>query len=64
MGRSIVRIQAWQENFLFSKPFKPALGAHPVSYLVGTGVVSPGGIKLPECEVDHSRSSGAEVKNE
>jgi hypothetical protein len=46
-------------------------GAHPVSYLVGTGVLSRGvgewvgwGVKMLGCEVDHSRSSRAEVKNE
>jgi hypothetical protein len=37
-------------------------GAHPASYPVGTGVLSPE-IKTPEREADHSLPSSDEVKN-
>jgi hypothetical protein len=37
-------------------------GAHPASYPVGTGALSPG-IKRPGREADHSPPTSAEVKN-
>jgi hypothetical protein len=37
-------------------------GAHPASYLMGTGVLSQG-IKRPGREADHSPQASAEVKN-
>jgi hypothetical protein len=36
-------------------------GAHPISYPIGTGVLSLG-IKRP-CRADHSSPSSAEIKN-
>jgi len=37
-------------------------GAHPASYPVGTGALSPG-VKWPECEADHWPPFSAKVKN-
>jgi len=31
----------WQEIFLFSEASRPTLGAHPASYLMGTGSSLP-----------------------
>jgi hypothetical protein len=39
-------------------------GAHPASYLMGTGGPFPGGKERPGRDADHSPPSGAEVKNE
>jgi hypothetical protein len=36
--------------------------AHPASYQVGTGGISPG-IKRPGCEAEHSPATSGEVKN-
>jgi hypothetical protein len=38
--------------FLFSTSSRPALGAHPASYTMGTGALCPG-VKWPEREADH-----------
>jgi hypothetical protein len=38
-------------------------GAHPASYLMGTGGSFPG-VKLPGCGADHSLPPSVEVKNE
>jgi len=37
-------------------------GAHPASYLMGTGVLIPA-VKQPEREADHSPTSSANVRN-
>jgi hypothetical protein len=37
-------------------------GAHPASYLMGTGVFAPGGKARPGRDADHSPPSSAEVK--
>jgi len=42
--------------------FQTSSGAHPTSYMVGTGILSLG-VKWPGCEADHLPSSGAKVKN-
>jgi hypothetical protein len=39
-------------------------GAHPASYLMGTGGPSPGSKARPGRDADHSSPSSAEVKNE
>jgi hypothetical protein len=39
-------------------------GAHPASYTMGTGVLSPGVKARPGREADHSPPSSAEVVNE
>jgi hypothetical protein len=44
----------------FSAPVQTGPGAHPASYTMGTG--SFPGVKRPECGVDHTPSSNAEVK--
>ena len=44
----------------FPHPSRPALGAHPASYTVGT--VSFRGVKRPRSEVDHAPRSSAEVE--
>jgi len=44
----------------FSAPIQTRPGAHPASYIMGTG--SFPGIKRPERGVDHPPTSSAEVK--
>ena len=44
----------------FSHPSRPAPGAHPASYTMGTG--SFPGVKRPGCGVDHPPPSSAEVE--
>jgi len=44
----------------FPHPFKPTLGAHPASYIMGTGSL-PGVKRLGRCG-DHSPPSSADVK--
>jgi hypothetical protein len=48
------------KSFLHS--IQTSSGAHPASYPVGTGVLSPGA-KSPGREADHSPPSNAKVKN-
>jgi hypothetical protein len=48
--------------FIYSTSFGPVLGAHPVSYTVGTGG-SCLGVKGPGREAVHSFLSNTEVKN-
>jgi hypothetical protein len=43
----------------FPHPFRPALGAHPASYTIGTG--SFPGVKQPGRVGDHPPPSSAEV---
>jgi hypothetical protein len=44
----------------FPHPSRPAQGAHPASYTMGTG--SFPGVKRLRCDVDHPPPSSAEVK--
>jgi hypothetical protein len=52
-----------QEIFLFFKTSRPALGAHPACYSMGTRVLSLQ-VKWLRFETDHLPPSRAEVKNE
>ena len=47
--------------FLLSETVQTAPGAYPVSYSIGAG--APPGIKLLECDADHSPPTSANVKN-
>jgi hypothetical protein len=53
----------WVQAHLRYFSVQAGSGAHPVYYLVGTGVISPG-MKRPVREVDHTHASSAEVKSE
>jgi hypothetical protein len=55
-----VRVPVWAK--FLSTSSRPALGAHPASYPMGTGAVSRG-VMQPEREADHSPPASAEVKN-
>jgi len=44
----------------FSTFVQTGPGTHPASYTMGTGLFP--GVKRPECGVDHSPASSAEVK--
>jgi hypothetical protein len=57
-----VRFLARTRDYSLSHRFRISSGAHPVSYLIGTGVLFSGA-KRPGREGDHSPSSSAEVKN-
>jgi hypothetical protein len=48
--------------FLFTTTSRPALGAHPASYQMGTEVLSSG-VKRLERKSNHSSVSRAKVKN-
>jgi hypothetical protein len=51
-------------GFFFLAPAsRPALGAHPASYPMGTGGFFPGGKARPERDTDRSPPSSADVKN-
>jgi hypothetical protein len=59
-----VRFPAGATDFFFSIPQRPdRTGAHPVSYLMGTGALSQGK-KRPGRKADHSPPSCTEVKND
>jgi hypothetical protein len=49
------------QEFLFLYVVQTGSGAHPASYPMGTGAVSPG-VKRPGREADHSPLISAEVK--
>jgi hypothetical protein len=56
-------------NLSLLQNIKTNSGAHPASYLMGSGLLSPGGgggggVKRPGCEANHPRKSSAEFKNE
>jgi hypothetical protein len=54
---------AGARNFCLLQNFHTGSGAHPASYIIGTGGSLPV-VKWPWCEADHSSQSSAEVKNE
>jgi hypothetical protein len=63
-GRTaVVRFLAMAGDFSLLHSIKTGFGAHPASYPVGTGALSPE-IKRPRHEADHSSPSSAEVKND
>jgi hypothetical protein len=49
-------------GFSLLQSVQTSSGAHPASYPVSTGALSPGVWRLG-CEADHSHSSSADVKN-
>jgi hypothetical protein len=51
-------------DFSSSPCVQTGSGAHPASYLMGTGGSFPGGKARPGRDADHSPPSSAEVKNE
>jgi hypothetical protein len=59
-----VRSQTGAEDFSSSLCIQTGSGAHPASYPMGTGVLSPGGKARPGRDADHSPPSSAEVKDE
>jgi hypothetical protein len=42
------------KNFIFSTIIHTGSGAHPTSYIIGTGGSLPQGVKRPGCEANHS----------
>jgi hypothetical protein len=59
-----VRSPTGAEDFSSSPCIHTSTGAHPDSYLMGTGGSFPGGKARPGHDTDHSPPSSAEVKNE
>jgi hypothetical protein len=59
-----VRSLKGAEDFSSSPCVQTGSGAHPVSYLMGTGGPFPGGKARPGRDADHSPQSSAEVKYE
>jgi hypothetical protein len=58
------RVGVWvpeEQKFTFLQVVQTCSGAHPPSYPMGTGVLSPG-VKRPGRETDHSPPISAEVK--
>jgi hypothetical protein len=51
-------------DFSSSPCVQTGCGAHPASYLMGTGGSFPGGKARPGRDADHSPPSSAKVKNE
>jgi hypothetical protein len=52
------------EDFSSNLCIQTSSGAHPASYIMGTGGSLPRSKVLPECDVDHLPPSSAEVKKE
>jgi hypothetical protein len=59
-----VRSPAGAEDFSSSLCVQTGSGAHPASYTMGTGVLSPEVKARPGRDTDHSPPSSAEVENE
>jgi hypothetical protein len=59
-----VRFQAGAKDFSSNLCVQTGSGAHPASYTMGTGVLSPGVKARPGRDADHSPPSSAEVENE
>jgi hypothetical protein len=51
----------WGQEFSFLHVVQAGSGAHPASYPMGTGALSPG-VKRSGREADHSTPTSAEVK--
>jgi hypothetical protein len=56
------RFPTGAREFSLLHTVQTAAGAHPTSYSVGAGALSPG-VNRPECEAGHSPATIAEVKN-
>jgi hypothetical protein len=56
-----VRFPAGTRDFSLLHSVQTGSGAHPASYIMGTGGYFP--VKLPWREADHSPRSNAEVNN-
>jgi hypothetical protein len=61
-GRSVGVRAPVRIRFSLLHVFHTGSGAHPTSYPIGTGTVSPE-VKRRGCEADHSPPPSAEVKN-
>jgi hypothetical protein len=62
--RTLIDICWIWADFSSSPCVQTGSGAHPASYLMGTGGSFPGGKAWPGRDADHSPPSSAEVKNE
>jgi hypothetical protein len=59
--RKIVDIKGTRNKYIYLfQCFQTGSGAHPASYPMGTGALSPG-VKRPGREADHSPPTSAEV---
>jgi hypothetical protein len=59
-----VRSPTEAEDFSSSLCVQTGSGAHPASYIMGTGGSFPGGKARPGLDADHSPPSSAELKKE
>jgi hypothetical protein len=59
-----VRFPTEAEDFSSNLWVQTGSGAHPASYIMGTGGPFPGGKERPGRDADHSPPSSAEVKKE